>query len=67
MSGYSHEGSTYFCQIVAPVVCWYCDLPNAILWGTIVGLLNFLPYLGPLTSLALLTTAQNGAINLENQ
>ncbi len=43
--------------IVVGSVCWYFDLPNAVLWGTIVGLLNFIPYLGPLISLTLLTAA----------
>ena len=28
--GYSGEGSTYFCQIVAPVVTWYCALAEEI-------------------------------------
>jgi len=28
--GYSYEGSTYFCQIVAPVVSWYCALMEEI-------------------------------------
>lgn len=28
--GYSGEGSTYFCQIVAPVVSWYCALMEQI-------------------------------------
>ncbi len=28
--GYSYEGSTYFCQIVTPVVSWYCALMEQI-------------------------------------
>ena len=28
--GYSGEGSTYFCQIVAPVASWYCALMEQI-------------------------------------
>jgi hypothetical protein len=28
--GYSGEGSTCFCQIVAPVVSWYCALMEQI-------------------------------------
>ena len=28
--GYSYEGSTYFCQIVAPVVTWFCALAEEI-------------------------------------
>lgn len=43
--------------IVVGAVCWYFELPNALLWGTIVGVLNFIPYLGPFVSLCLLTAA----------
>ncbi len=43
--------------IVVGGVCWYLGLPNAILWGTVVGVLNFVPYVGPFVSLCLLTTA----------
>ena len=31
-----------------------CGMPNPWLWGTIAGLLNFIPYAGPTTSLVLL-------------
>ncbi|MCJ7830486.1 MAG: AI-2E family transporter, partial [Desulfobacterales bacterium] len=34
--------------IATGVVFWLLDLPNAALWGVMVGLLNFMPYLGPL-------------------
>ncbi|HZQ59855.1 MAG TPA: AI-2E family transporter [Casimicrobiaceae bacterium] len=43
--------------LVVGTVCWYFGLSNAILWGTLVGLLNFIPYLGPFVSLTLLTAA----------
>jgi predicted PurR-regulated permease PerM len=32
-----------------------CGMPNPFLWGTIAGLLNFIPYAGSTTSLLLLT------------
>jgi predicted PurR-regulated permease PerM len=32
-----------------------CGMPNPFLWGTIAGLLNFIPYVGPTLSLILLT------------
>jgi predicted PurR-regulated permease PerM len=32
-----------------------CGMPNPFLWGTIAGLLNFIPYAGPTISLILLT------------
>ncbi|MBL8472845.1 MAG: AI-2E family transporter [Rhodocyclaceae bacterium] len=32
-------------------------MPNPVLWGVLVGLLNFIPYLGPTLSLAMLTLA----------
>ena len=43
--------------IMVGTVCWYFDLPNAVLWGTLVGLLNYIPYLGPFVNLVLLTGA----------
>ncbi|MEP6656191.1 MAG: AI-2E family transporter [Betaproteobacteria bacterium] len=43
--------------IVVGMVCWYFDLPNPVLWGTLVGLLNYIPYLGPFVNLVLLTAA----------
>ncbi|WP_157272393.1 AI-2E family transporter, partial [Azohydromonas aeria] len=35
----------------------YIGLPNPVLWGTVVGVLNFIPYIGPLLSTLLLGTA----------
>ena len=32
-----------------------CGMPNPFLWGTLVAVLNFVPYAGPTTSLLLLT------------
>jgi predicted PurR-regulated permease PerM len=32
-----------------------CGMPNPLLWGTIAGLLNFIPYAGPATTLILLS------------
>lgn len=36
-------------------VMMLCGMPNPFLWGTIAGLLNFIPYAGSTTSLILLT------------
>ena len=33
------------------------DLPNPILWGTVCGILNFIPYIGPMMASALLLVA----------
>ena len=33
--------------LVMGLLCEYFGLPNALLWGTLVMLLNFLPYVGP--------------------
>jgi predicted PurR-regulated permease PerM len=33
-----------------------CGMPNPFLWGTLVAVLNFVPYAGPTTSLLLLTS-----------
>lgn len=34
----------------AALVFWLMELPNPALWGTMVAVLNFMPYIGPLTS-----------------
>jgi predicted PurR-regulated permease PerM len=36
-------------------VMMWCGMPNPFLWGTIAGLLNFIPYAGPVASLIVLT------------
>ena len=40
-----------------------CGLPNAMLWGTLATILNFVPYLGPFCTLIILMTV--GLVNLE--
>jgi predicted PurR-regulated permease PerM len=35
-------------------VMYLLDMPNAALWGAMVGVLNFVPYLGPLISLSVI-------------
>ncbi|MCC7548419.1 MAG: AI-2E family transporter [Burkholderiales bacterium] len=37
------------------VVMYFLGLPNPALWGAVVALLNYVPYLGPVISLALIT------------
>ncbi len=34
--------------VVAAAVLWQMGLPNPILWGVTAGMLNFMPYIGPL-------------------
>lgn len=41
--------------LVTSAVLWLLKFPNPLLWGCMVGLLNFAPYVGPLISLCLLT------------
>lgn len=41
--------------LVTSAVLWLLKFPNPLLWGCVVGLLNFAPYVGPLISLCLLT------------
>jgi predicted PurR-regulated permease PerM len=36
---------------------WGLNLPNPLLWGVVAGALNFIPYLGPLITMALLSLA----------
>jgi predicted PurR-regulated permease PerM len=61
-----HEIGRYFVTItvvnvalglVTGLAMAWLGLPNPGLWGVLVALLNFVPYLGPLTSLAALTFA----------
>lgn len=35
------------------IALWLLDMPNPILWGAVAGLLNFVPYLGPLAGILL--------------
>lgn len=35
----------------------WIGLPNPVLWGTLAGVLNFIPYIGPLVAVLLLLTA----------
>lgn len=43
--------------VVAGSAMAYIGLPNPVLWGTVAGVLNFIPYLGPLLIVLLLLTA----------
>jgi len=38
--------------VVTAVAMWLVGMPNAALWGVVAALLNFVPYVGPLTGLA---------------
>lgn len=40
---------------VVAVVLYFLGLPNPVLWGAVVAVLNYVPYLGPVISLALIT------------
>jgi predicted PurR-regulated permease PerM len=41
-----------------------CGLPNAMLWGTMAAILNFVPYFGPFCTLMILMAV--GLVNLDN-
>jgi predicted PurR-regulated permease PerM len=36
---------------------WWLDLPNPLMWGVVAGVLNFIPYIGPIITVALLSLA----------
>ena len=36
---------------------WLVDMPNPVLWGVLAGLLNFVPYLGPLIGVLIVAVA----------
>ncbi|WP_343640850.1 AI-2E family transporter [Roseateles sp.] len=47
-----------FCvALIVAGTMWWVDLPNPGLWGALAGLLNFVPYLGPLILSGLLLAA----------
>ena len=41
--------------VVIGLLCAYLEVPNAMLWGTMVALLNYLPYVGPVVAFLALT------------
>lgn len=43
--------------IVTAITMWWLALPNPVLWGVVAGALNFIPYLGPVMTCALLGLA----------
>jgi predicted PurR-regulated permease PerM len=58
------EVGRYYCTLalinagfglVVGVMTWMFGLPNPLLWGVLAGVLNFIPYLGCATTLAILT------------
>jgi predicted PurR-regulated permease PerM len=49
--------------VATALVMGYIGMPSPVFWGVVVGLLNFLPYVGAATSLVLLTAA--AAVSLD--
>ncbi len=49
--------------VATALVMGYIGMPSPAFWGVVVGLLNFIPYLGAATSLVLLTAA--AAVSLD--
>ncbi|HEY2848460.1 MAG TPA: AI-2E family transporter [Gemmatimonadaceae bacterium] len=43
--------------IAVTLALWAIGMPNPILWGGMVAVLNFVPYLGPITSVTVITLA----------
>jgi predicted PurR-regulated permease PerM len=40
--------------LVVALVLWMLDMPTPLMWGGIVAVLNYIPYLGPIASVLLL-------------
>ncbi|QPQ55488.1 AI-2E family transporter [Allosphingosinicella flava] len=40
--------------LVVALVLWLLDMPTPLMWGGIIAVLNYIPYLGPIASAALL-------------
>ncbi|HJU25993.1 MAG TPA: AI-2E family transporter, partial [Rhodanobacteraceae bacterium] len=62
--GIQHEISRYLLTVTLINAClgaltaailWYWKMPDPLLWGCAVALLNFMPYIGAITSTALLS------------
>ncbi len=43
--------------VVTASVLWFLGVEDALLWGALVGLLNFAPYVGPLVAVGILSVA----------
>ena len=48
---------------VTAAVLWGLGMPSPVFWGALAGLLNFVPYAGPATTLALLTAGAFVSLN----
>ncbi|HJU07355.1 MAG TPA: AI-2E family transporter [Rhodanobacteraceae bacterium] len=61
--GIQHEISRYLLTVtiinsclgaLTALILWYWGMPDPVLWGCVVALLNFMPYIGAITSTCLL-------------
>ena len=43
--------------IIVGLSLWVLHMPNPVLWGVVAGLLNFIPYFGPITGVLILAFA----------
>lgn len=43
--------------MIVGLALWVLHMPNPILWGVVAGLLNFIPYFGPITGVLILAFA----------
>lgn len=43
--------------ILTGLAMWLCGMPNAALWGLVAGLLNYMPYVGAIATMAVLGLA----------
>lgn len=43
--------------VAVGLAMWAVGMPNPALWGVMAGLMNYVPYLGPVVTLAVITTA----------
>jgi predicted PurR-regulated permease PerM len=50
--------------VAASLAMWALGLPNPLLWGALAGALNFIPYLGPVITVALVSLA--GMVTFES-
>jgi len=53
--------------VATGVVLWFLDVEDALLWGALVGLLNYAPYVGPVIAICILGLAGVTQYGLEWQ
>lgn len=49
--------------VATTLTLWLIGVPNAVLWGSIAAVLNFVPYLGPMVTITLIAIAATASVD----